>query len=85
MFPSKCNFFFLHSMVNSELLDAATFADNYLGRVACATSGYISVGGMITLIAEHLGLKFNRGFDQIIEGRSKVDMESLIHKGITRR
>lgn len=83
MLPPKGNFFSLHSMVNNELLNAATFAANYLGRVTRFTSNYISMGGMITLITEHLCLEFNRGVNQIIEGKSKVGMESLIHKGTT--
>lgn len=40
--------FLLHSMANQTPVSVAGFAADYLGRVARATSGAISIGGMIS-------------------------------------
>lgn len=71
----------MHDMVKNELLNYSTFTTNYLGRVACATTRGISVGGMITQITENLGLEFNLEVDKLVEGNTKVDMDALIHQG----
>jgi hypothetical protein len=47
--------FFLYSMASQAPINVAAFAADYLGRVGRATSGDISVGGMITQIADHFG------------------------------
>lgn len=57
---SKCvttqrELFFLYSMAHNQFIDVASFPTNYLGRVGWVESGGISIGGMITHIAEHFG------------------------------
>lgn len=69
-------------MVNNELLNVASFMASYLGRFTRASSGDISVGGMITLISDNLGLEFNIELGPIIKGKFKVDMESLIYQAM---
>lgn len=58
------------------------FVANYLGRVGPEDSGGISVGGMITQIAEHFG------YDEVLldetpeAGKTKIDMFALIQQGM---
>lgn len=74
--------FFLHAMANNEIINVAAFTANCLGRVARASTKGISVGGMITQIAENLGYALNLSSDAPITGKEKLDMESLIHQGM---
>lgn len=52
---AKRELFFLHCMANNERVNAAAFAANHLKQVGYASTGDISVGGMITQIADHFG------------------------------
>lgn len=65
-------------LTNNDILNVAAFTANHTGKVARDTTGGFSVGGMITQIVKHLNLVEER----IIEGRSKVDMDSLVHQGM---
>ena len=65
-----------------EIINVAAFRTNYLGRVARAPTEGISVGGMITKIAEHLTFWLNLSSKTPVAGKAKIDMESLIHQGM---
>lgn len=74
--------FFLHVMANNEIINVSEFIANYLGRVTHAPTRGISMGGMITQIAEHLGYDLNLSSDTPVAGKAKIDMESLIYQGM---
>ena len=59
-----------------------TFAADYLGRVGRATSNDISVGGMITQIADHFGFGAALVDSPQVPGKSKLDMAALIQQGM---
>lgn len=69
----------MYAMAHNGIVNTATFVANYLGRVARATVEGISVGGMITHVADHLGYEINLSEDSLVVGKTKVDMENLIH------
>ncbi|XP_050908560.1 uncharacterized protein LOC127122233 [Lathyrus oleraceus] len=56
------------------------FAADYLGRVGRATSGDISVGGMITQIADHFGFGAALADSPQVPGKTKLDMAALIQQ-----
>lgn len=62
------------------MVNVYVFTTNYLGREARADTGGTSVRGLITQIVEHLGLGFNLAEDQLVEGKSKIDMDALCIK-----
>jgi hypothetical protein len=70
--------FFVYSMVQNKAINVAAFVADYLGRVGRADSGGISVGGMITQIAEHFGYQTVLLEDTPIAGKTKIDMSALI-------
>lgn len=47
----------MHAMVNEEPVNVAAFAADHLGTMGRASSGVISMGGMITQIAEWCGCR----------------------------
>lgn len=69
-------------MANNEIINVDAFAANYLGRVARAPTRGIFVEGMITQTAEHLRYSLNLSYDTPVTGKTKIDMESLIHQGM---
>lgn len=74
--------FFLHAIANNAIINVVAFTTNYLGRVARAPTGGISMGGMITQIAQHLRYSLNLSSNTPVVGKAKIDMESLIHQGM---
>lgn len=56
----------MHCMANSGKVNGNAFAANYLGKVSCATTGDILVGGTITQIPKYLGFKFNLSKDVVV-------------------
>ena len=74
--------FFLYSMVSQTPINVAAFAVDYLGRVGRATSGDISVGGMITQIVDHFGFGATLADSQQVTGKNKLDMTALIQQGM---
>lgn len=74
--------FFLHAMANNEIINVVAFVTNYLGRVVGVPTEGISVGDMITQIAEHLRYGLNLSSDNPVIDKAKTDMESLIHQGM---
>ncbi|XP_050890921.1 uncharacterized protein LOC127096386 [Lathyrus oleraceus] len=74
--------FFLYSMASQTLINVAAFAADYLGRVGRATSGDISVGGMITQIADHFGFGAALADSPQVPGKNKLDMAALIQQGM---
>lgn len=72
----------MYSMVQNKAISVAAFAADYLGRVGRADSGGISVGGMITQIAEHFGYQAVLLEDTPIAGHTKIDMSALISQGM---
>jgi hypothetical protein len=69
-------------MTQNKSINVAAVADDYLGRVGRADSGGISVGGMITQIAEHFGYQVVLLEDTPIAGKTKIDMSALIQQGM---
>src|SRR3954471_19041849 len=74
--------FFLYAMLHHDVLNAAAFVADFLGKVGRASSSGISVGGLITQIAVHFGYKELLDTDTPIAGKTKIDMESLIHQSM---
>ena len=68
-------------MINNDVVNVSAFAANNLGEVARATTRGISVGVMVTQIAEHLGFEFNWDEDHLVEGMNKVDIDAFMHQG----
>ncbi|XP_050918961.1 ADP-ribosylation factor GTPase-activating protein AGD2-like [Lathyrus oleraceus] len=69
-------------MTHNKAINVAAFVADYLGRVGRADSGGISVGGMITQIAEHFGYQVVLLEDTPIAGKTKIDMSALIQQGM---
>lgn len=74
--------FFMYSMVQNQAINVVAFATDYLGRVGQVDSGGISVGGMITQIAEHFGYHAVLLEDTSVAGKTKIDMAALIQQGM---
>ncbi|KAI5441424.1 hypothetical protein KIW84_010772 [Lathyrus oleraceus] len=72
--------FFLHCMANNERVNAASFAANHLKQVGHATTGDISVGGLITQIADHFGYGQLLWEEVAVMGKTKIDMNTLINQ-----
>ena len=71
----------MHCMSTSGIVNVTAFAFNYLGKVSRAATRDILVGGMITQITEFLSFEFNLAKDLIVEGKGKIDIESLYDDG----
>ena len=69
-------------MVQNQAINVSAFAADYLGRVGRADSGGISVGGMITQIAEHFRYHAVLLEDTPVAGKTKIDMAALIQQGM---
>lgn len=74
--------FFMYSMVQNHAINVVAFVADYLGRVGRADFGGISVGGIITQIAEHFGYHAVLLEDILVAGKNKIDMASLIQQGM---
>ncbi|XP_050890452.1 uncharacterized protein LOC127095861 [Lathyrus oleraceus] len=69
----------LDTFVPAEFWTAITvFVADYCGRVGRATLGEISVGGMITQIADHLGFGAALADSPQVPSKNKLDMAVLI-------
>lgn len=73
-------FLFMYSMAQNQAIDVAGFAADYLGRVGQADSGGISVGGLITHIAEHFGYHAVFLEYTLVAGKTKIDMVALVQQ-----
>lgn len=67
-------------MAQNQTINVVAFAIDYLGRVGRADSGGISVGGMITQIAEHFGYHAVFLEETPVAGKTKIDMAALIQQ-----
>lgn len=74
--------FFMYSMAQNKAINVAAFTADYLGRVGRADSGGISVGSMITQIAEDFGYQVVLLEHTPITGKTKNDMFALISQGM---
>jgi hypothetical protein len=77
---AKRELYFLYCMAHNERLNAAAFAANHLKQVANATTGDISVGGMITQIAGHFGYDQLLMEEPAITGKTRIDMHTLVNQ-----
>ena len=78
---AKRELFFLHCMTESSRVNVAAFAANHLKQVGYASTGDISVGGMITQIADHLNYGRLLIEEPAMEGK-KIDMQNLVNQGM---
>ena len=67
-------------MAHNERINAAAFAANHLKQVGHATTGDISVGGMITQIASHFGYDQLLMEETAVIGKTKIDMHTLVNQ-----
>ena len=67
-------------MAHNERINAAAFAANHLKQVGHATTGDISVGGMITQIASHFGYDQLLMEETVVMGKTKIDMHMLVNQ-----
>jgi len=74
--------FFLYNMEAQTPINVAAFAADHLGRVGRATSGDISVGGMITQIADHFEFDVALAEAPQVPGNNNLDMAALIQQGM---
>lgn len=79
---SQWELYFLYCMENNDLINVASFAAYHLHPVSKSSTCEILVGCMITLIAEHYDYTFHAESDIVVQGKQKVDMESLVHQGM---
>lgn len=69
--------FFRCSMAHKQSINVASFATDYFRRVGRADSSGISIGGMITQIAEHFGYHAVLLEETPVAGKTKIDMSAL--------
>ena len=74
--------YLLYGMANKELINIAAFAADHLKRVANAATGDISVGGMITQIADYLGYGPQLMEEPTVGGKTKIDLATLTTQGM---
>jgi hypothetical protein len=67
-------------MANHERVNVAAFAANHLKQVGHASTGDISVGGMITQIADHFGYGQLLMEESAVAGKTKIDMNTLVNQ-----
>jgi hypothetical protein len=67
-------------MAHNERINAAAFTVNHLKQVGHATTGDISVGGMITQIAGHFGYDQLLMEETAVMGKTKIDMHTLVNQ-----
>lgn len=72
----------MYSMVQNQAINVVAFAADYLRRVSRADFGGISVGGVITQIAEHFGYHTVLLEDTHVAGKTKIDIATLIQQGM---
>lgn len=72
--------FFLFSMANRVVVSAVAFAVDYLGRVGRAAQGGISIGGIITQIANHFVYDPAALNETSVSNKTKLDMNALIQQ-----
>lgn len=77
---AKRELFFLHFMANNERVNAAAFTANHLKQVGHAGTGDISVGSMITQIADHFGHGQLLLEEAVVVGKTKIDMNTLVNQ-----
>lgn len=67
-------------MANNERVNAVAFAANHLKQVGYASTGDISVGGMIIQIADHFGYGQLLMEESTVAGKTKIDMNTLVNQ-----
>ena len=72
--------FILYCMAYQQPVNLAAFAADFLGRVGRASTGGISVGGMITQIADHFNYSRELFEVNFVPGKTKIDMEALVNQ-----
>ncbi|KAI5388149.1 uncharacterized protein LOC127100949 isoform X2 [Lathyrus oleraceus] len=77
---AKRELFFLHCMANNARVNATAFAANHLKQVGYASTCEISVGGMITQIADHFGYGRLLMEEPAVAGKTKIDMNTLVNQ-----
>lgn len=78
---AKRELFFLYCMTENSRVNVAAFAANHLKQVGHASTGDISVGGMITQIADHLNYGRLLMEEPAMAGK-KIDMQNLVNQGM---
>ena len=76
---AKRELFLLQNMTEVGRVNVAAFAANHLKQVGNATSGEISVGGMITQLADHLNYGRLLIEEPSLTGK-KIDMATLVNQ-----
>ena len=76
---AKRELFLLHNMIDVGRVNIAAFAANHLKQVGHASTGEISVGGMITQLADHLNYSQLLIEEPSIPGK-KIDMTTLVNQ-----
>src|SRR4051812_16499219 len=71
--------FLLHNMIEVSRVNIAAFAANHLKQVGNASTGEISVGGMISQLAEHLNYSQLLIEEPSIPGK-KIDLQTLVNQ-----
>lgn len=69
-------------MANRVAMSVSSFAADYLGCVWRAAQGRISIGGIITPIAQYFGYDPTVLNETPIAGKSKLDMNALVQQGM---
>lgn len=74
--------YFLHAMVVGCSLNAVVFFVRNLQRIFAFNMGDISIRGLISTTAKHLGFTFNEENFLPIFGKTRCDMECLVSMGM---
>ena len=76
---AKRELFLLHSMLEVGRVNVAAFAANHLKQVGHAANGDISVGGMVTQLADYLNYSQLLIEEPSLPGK-KIDMTTLVNQ-----
>src|SRR3954470_9552058 len=76
---AKRELFLLHNMIEVSRVNVAAFAANHLKQVGNASCGEISVGGMISQLAEHLDYGHLLNDEPSLPGK-KIDLQTLVNQ-----
>lgn len=74
---TKRELYLLHAMIYDVPVNVAAFVADHLTPMGKATKGAISVGGLITQIADHCGCRIARDGEEPLKSLSKVDLKAL--------
>lgn len=79
---AKRELYLMHAMVNEEPVNVAAFAADHLGTMGRSSSGAISVGGMITQIADWCGCRPVLDGETPLQALGKLDLNALCTQGM---